>query len=270
MVVKEFVTMYYIYVIRNTINGKLYIGQTCDPQKRWHRHKSDAKSKIIRNKMVISRAITKHSYNNFTFTVIEEWQTLEEVNEAEIFWIEFFNTRNTNIGYNIEAGGRSGPNKITKIKISSSLRGKTAWNKGIKTGLIPWNKGTKGVIKANSGSFTIKTIYPKDNDLIKMINANGLSSTAKNLGITPGTLCCRLQKLNLKHNRLPGSQDTYFPKGKNHPNAKLTPEKVLDIVKLYNSGNYTKQSLADMFHVSHSNIMLILKGNRWNHVTHIK
>jgi hypothetical protein len=38
-----------------------------------------------------------------------------------------------------------------KRKVGESNLGRTAWNKGKKTGIIPWNKGLKGSIPWNKG-----------------------------------------------------------------------------------------------------------------------
>ena len=57
--------------------------------------------------------------------------------------------------------------------------------------------------------------------------------------------------------------------GSHNSSVKLTENNVLDIVSLYNTGNYTHHALAQMFDVGHTIIGSILTGSKWNHITHI-
>lgn len=102
--------MHYIYVIQNTKSLKIYVGQTTSPNRRWRQHQNCAK-RFARgisgpSTIYISRAMAKHGVNNFEFQVIE---TQEESDEAECFWIEFFNSRDKRFGYNIAPGGGMNP-----------------------------------------------------------------------------------------------------------------------------------------------------------------
>jgi group I intron endonuclease len=115
--------MGWIYMIKNKINGKAYIGQTiCEKvSTRWCDHKR-------RPKGCLKGAFNKHGINNFEFSTIHEiperpgWR--EELDSREI--LEIF-TRNTlaPYGYNIETGGNK--RKIvsveTREKISESRKG---------------------------------------------------------------------------------------------------------------------------------------------------
>lgn len=94
--------MFYIYLIQNKIDYKIYVGQTKNPKIRWNQHKLKSRSN---SRQYIHRAINFHGFENFTFQVIEEWESEKDINEAEEFWIEFFQTRNSDIGYNLTNGG---------------------------------------------------------------------------------------------------------------------------------------------------------------------
>ena len=68
-----------IYKITNTVNTKLYFGQTRQsPNRRWSQHKQAAKNG---GKMILYNAIRLHGINNFTFEVVCECQTLEELRD---------------------------------------------------------------------------------------------------------------------------------------------------------------------------------------------
>lgn len=60
----------------------------------------------------------KYGFENFHFEEIDRTSTVEELNEREIYWINFYNSTNKLIGYNIMAGGRnSAIAEETKVKM---------------------------------------------------------------------------------------------------------------------------------------------------------
>lgn len=93
-----------IYVITNKINGKQYVGQSTNIQKRWYDHRSKSmhprKKDEYRNLLYID--IRTYGLENFEIEILEECEK-EELKEKEIFWIEKLNTFNN--GYNNTPGG---------------------------------------------------------------------------------------------------------------------------------------------------------------------
>lgn len=87
-----------LYLITNTVNGKRYAGITNDTDRRWFKQHPKADS-------FIGRAIRKYGIENFTFEVLAEYETTEEVYAAEIAYIAEHNLTNREVGYNISAGG---------------------------------------------------------------------------------------------------------------------------------------------------------------------
>ena len=129
--------MYYIYKITNLINNKPYIGKTGKTiEKRWKEHYYEARrwQKCIEtdtNFGYNSRlypAMNKHGYENFSIQLLEEVSSLEEMNQREQYFIDFYDARNN--GYNIAAGGHGGfflgckhtPEAIEKIREASTGR----------------------------------------------------------------------------------------------------------------------------------------------------
>ena len=55
-------------------------------------------------------------------------------------------------------------------------------------------------------------------------------------------------------------------KGEKHINAKLTENQVLEIRKLYPTGNYTQRQLARLFNVNQQTIYQIINRKIWNHL----
>lgn len=93
-----------IYIIRNKVNNKIYIGQTTVSIKlRFQNHLSAAR----RGKdYILGKAIRKYGEENFSIKLIEEC-LIEELNNKEKYWISFFNSTNNKIGYNMSIGGNA-------------------------------------------------------------------------------------------------------------------------------------------------------------------
>lgn len=91
-----------IYIIRNIVNDKVYIGQTKVSLKlRFQNHLSAARKG---KDYIIGKAIRKYGEEKFYIELLEEC-TIEELNEREKYWISYFNSTNNKFGYNISIGG---------------------------------------------------------------------------------------------------------------------------------------------------------------------
>lgn len=100
--------IHYIYKILNIINNKVYIGQTVQPQKRWHQHKCDSRKKFFSS--AISAAMKKYGIENFEFKVIACCIDQDSTNLAEAKIIEEHDCLIQNgKGYNIALGGNNAP-----------------------------------------------------------------------------------------------------------------------------------------------------------------
>ena len=88
-----------LYKITNLINGKIYIGQTIHPEKRWWEHCNRAKLQY--DKYPIHLAIHKYGKENFKFEILE-WTDDYDNREREL--IKKFDSLSPN-GYNIIEGG---------------------------------------------------------------------------------------------------------------------------------------------------------------------
>lgn len=125
--------MYYIYKITNLINNKPYIGKTAKTvEKRWKEHYYEARrwqrcfetgSDFGYNSRLYP-AMSKYGYDNFTIQLLEEVASLEEMNQREKYWIDYYDARNN--GYNIAAGGLGGfflgckhtPEALEKLRLA--------------------------------------------------------------------------------------------------------------------------------------------------------
>jgi len=95
-----------VYLIRNLINGKVYVGQTTlTLRDRWNCHLSAARN--TSKPSYFQRAIKKYGADNFSIEVLIETD-YETVNQLETFYIQKLDSTNHERGYNIQAGGRDG------------------------------------------------------------------------------------------------------------------------------------------------------------------
>lgn len=137
-----------VYRIVNMLNGNTYIGQTIQPLKyRWRAHCNRK-----RLDQPITRAIKKYGKENFYLEVLGEYADMQVLNDAEEYFIDFYNSLAPN-GYNLHTGGsNSRPSEETRRKLSESHKGKTAWNKGLPA---PWavavGKSNLGKVGHNKG-----------------------------------------------------------------------------------------------------------------------
>lgn len=94
--------MGYIYKIENTINHKLYIGQThLSIYDRFKKHKEAAKEERTQH-LKLYKAFKKYGTENFVVSLIEECDD-SLLGERETYWINYYDTYHN--GYNMTLGG---------------------------------------------------------------------------------------------------------------------------------------------------------------------
>lgn len=95
--------MAYIYKITNQKNGKMYIGKTIGTiAARWQGHLSDSRNPD-RNHRHLYRAMNYYGIDNFTIEPIEEIKDINQLEEREQYWINYYDTYHH--GYNETHGG---------------------------------------------------------------------------------------------------------------------------------------------------------------------
>lgn len=130
----------FIYLIKNNINGKVYIGKTeYEVEKRWKKHLEAVKRKVNR---YLYNAMNKYGVDNFSIKAIDICDDKEKLCEREKFWIKFYKSIDKNFGYNMQEGGIGGRQSqeiierirmkkkgfkhslLTRIKMSQAKKGK--------------------------------------------------------------------------------------------------------------------------------------------------
>lgn len=104
----------FIYIIKNTINSKVYIGQTKNSVKqRWQEHLRHAQY----GSQVINRAMKKYGVENFYIETLEICN-IELLDYREMYYIDLYDATNKSKGYNVSIGGNTPKFKRKALSIS--------------------------------------------------------------------------------------------------------------------------------------------------------
>lgn len=139
-----------IYVIKNNVNNKMYIGSSTNIKQRFTCHKSALRNNNHRNKH-LQNAWNKYGEDNFEFIIIEYHSYPEKILKRENVNIRLFDPEYNNIKVNNE--NKFYHSDETKIKIGLKSKEKYIKNPKLKEdlinrlkGRIPWNKGKIGTV----------------------------------------------------------------------------------------------------------------------------
>jgi group I intron endonuclease len=114
-----------IYCHTHTDSGCRYIGLTkLTMAKRWNQHLQNARKKRGRGCSYFWNAIRKYGPSAFSHEVLEICRDLHVANLAEECWIEFYDTRNPENGFNLAKGGASAwtDPRSTRQKLSEAAK----------------------------------------------------------------------------------------------------------------------------------------------------
>jgi len=117
---------------------KVYIGQSVDIAKRWQTYRVS----LGKGQISLYRSFLKYGINKHIFEILCQCDK-SELNNLEKYYVDLFQTFHNKYGLNIRDGGGANAKMAeeTKIKISEKLKGRPAWNKGLKSAYPAWNKG---------------------------------------------------------------------------------------------------------------------------------
>jgi group I intron endonuclease len=109
-----------IYKWQHKENGKCYIGQTIQgANQRRLEHLSEARHSPTT--YCFHNALRKYGEEAFTYEVIEECNSLEELNEREVYWMDYYNSIDE--GYNLRRAGEAKiHSEISKKKMSEAQK----------------------------------------------------------------------------------------------------------------------------------------------------
>lgn len=114
-----------IYCIENKIDKKKYIGFSVNIKGRWNYHKSFL-NKNNHDNSYLQNSWNKYGENNFIFYILEECDK-DKLEEREIYFIDLYQSKDRDNGYNLSDGGNGNfgwiPTDETKIKKSLASKG---------------------------------------------------------------------------------------------------------------------------------------------------
>lgn len=157
--------MGFIYKISNSINNKIYIGQTRRTvEERWKEHIYNAYKRKRGQNSCFHTAIRQFGSDAFIAEAIEQCED-KDLDEREVYWISYYSSNSPENGYNSASGGYGGWSKCPDEPI-----------------LKKWSEGK-----------TIKEIAEE-----LSICTDAVSARLKSLGISKEEISCRHYKKRTK------------------------------------------------------------------------
>lgn len=244
-----------IYAIENLVNGKIYIGQSVDINKRFREHKHHLGSSNHCNRYLQS-AWNKYGSANFTFKILEDCSE-SKLNEKEIFYILKY--RQMTEVYNLCDGGYGirgyTHTKETRAKLSIASKG-NASHKGVphsektKKKLSKINKGKKIPRKVVAKSVETRKGYRHSEETRRKLS-NSLKGNTNPKGV--------------KRSEDAKRKLAEIRRGQNSTSAKLRDEQVYIIKELLSQG-VRNRLIAETFNISPSVVCDIKHGRTWGHI----
>ena len=112
-----------IYKIRNLLNGKVYIGQSINFNKRFSDHRLKIANKKYKHPLYDSMRC--YGIENFEFIVLEWINDVSKLNEREQYWMDYYQSYTPEFGYNIAIGAIGVKHsEETRKKLSDINKGK--------------------------------------------------------------------------------------------------------------------------------------------------
>jgi len=270
-------TMFYIYIIKNLINKKAYIGKTNDVSARYQAHIRDAFSKSGGECVKFYRSLRKYGINNFSQPeILGNYNDEDLAYEAEKQFIASYDTYHK--GLNACHGGRgvfgSGKDSVFYLHKESILAKRAAKKNSLEKiterffSYVEKEKecwiwiggrcheyGTFRLrnkqIRAHAASWIIHNELVPDGYLVSHSCGNFLC-------VNPNHLVLKTRE---QLNAITNSNSSR--RGSNNGCSKLTEEKVRDIRLRYAAGNITLASLAKEYNVASTTISGIVRGLKW-------
>jgi group I intron endonuclease len=170
-----------VYKITSPTN-KIYVGQSINISKR----KKEYENLNCKKQIKLYNSLQKYGFENHVFEIIEECY-VEQLNEHEIYWINFYNS--TREGLNIREGGSNGAlSEETKQKMRKPKREGTGEKISKNSKGISRNKGRKQSEQEKEKRSQIKKGTKLSSLHIENIKKNKLNKNTKSI------LCINDQK----------------------------------------------------------------------------
>lgn len=277
-----------IYKYTNKINGKIYIGQTRQSlQERDKRHIN------AKDNTYFHRALQNYGRDNFTLEVVEDDIPLDQLDEKERYYINFYESfHTTGKGYNLTEGGQGEhwttgrqilnisqvkeirnlilntdktftdigkKYNISSYAIGDINKGATFYDKTLKYPLRPFTPSKKSELNKEKVATIIDMLYNTE-------------MSQKEIALATDTLEYTVGEINRGHN-------SWCPKNLDYPIKKaiqpntyqniLTKEQVIQICHdICFCDDMSLQEIGVKYGVAKNTIGDISRGISWKEITH--
>jgi group I intron endonuclease len=192
----------FIYKLTNTLNNKIYIGLTTESiSERCRKRIAEAKYRDSRNSYILN-AIRKHGSEVFKVEQIDTANSLKELQQKEIFYIQQYNSTDRKIGYNLTKGGEGNLGLKMSDETKEKIRQKRLGNKWSEERKIKHSETLKSKnidyskAKENCKLYNLKTskkVGEFDLDHVLINTYDSISDARRVLKISRSTLDRRLK-----------------------------------------------------------------------------
>lgn len=219
--------MFYIYKITNNVNGKIYIGQTQNLERRWKAHIRISRTPNSKNFYLLHKAISKYGKENFIFKELESYQNYNDVLIAEINWISYYTCNVSQYGYNLTAGGEGHTGHKHSLETKEKLRQKAIGRKAAQSTKDLMSEHRTGSNNSMFGKSHTETSKKKMGDSKKILK---------------------------------------LTQGERNGKSKLTEQQVREIKLLLKEGKLQQKEIAIIYNVWASTIQKIASGKNWAYI----
>ncbi len=232
-----------IYQITLKVNNKVYIGSSCNIEKRWNQHRSFLNSKRMdKTNPFLYNSWQKYGENNFVFEILEITEKQEDLLSKEQKWLDKYKLLNGQLNrdkcFNIlpTAGSNLGfkASDTTKQKMSDSHYGEQAINTHL----------------TNQDAIEIK----------QLLNTTKISYKELMQKYNISMSCLRNIVINRSWKRVGEKVER-----KGNSKRKFNDREVIEIRNRYNN-NESQQDIADSFNVSQMTISRIVRYKTYKNI----
>lgn len=242
----------YIYCIENKVNGKKYIGQTVNYEKRHKEHIYNLENNTHINSH-LQRAYNKYGKDNFNSYILSK-VNVDDIYEEEKKWIEYYDTFKGE-GYNLTIGGEGTGSGENHPLYNSNI------NKGKKHPMYGKNKDLVSIVKISESMRKYSDInYNNVYDIMKSYFEEKLSQSkiAKLFNSSESIIG---EVINLDHWTVEDLDKRDLKC--NSKGSKIGYKDVFPIMKLYFEDNNSQSEIANKFNVKQSSISRVLRLKHW-------